>query len=152
MAIWRKCLEHSVVFPVNLFWSNLHPMFLLLCFSWNSHVWSFFSSILGIETFFSEGLKAFYVVLVKDKLSHIKNRKAWWQEHVFLIYCFNFFRNQLWQHLISYNSFRNIFFQSKKFTACKIKDEKEETIFYFLMVFNLLKIIYPFESKKHLRI
>ena len=24
-----------------------------------------------------------------------------------------------------------IFFESKKFTACKIKDEKEETIFYF---------------------
>ena len=44
-----------------------------------------------------------------------------------------------------------IFFQSKKFTACKIKDEKEETTFYFLMVFNLLKIILPFESKKHLR-
>ena len=44
-----------------------------------------------------------------------------------------------------------IFFQSKIFTACKIKDEKEETIFYFLMVFNLLKIIHPFESKKHLR-
>ena len=43
-----------------------------------------------------------------------------------------------------------IFFQSKKFTACKIKDEKE-IIFYFLMVFNLLTIIYPFESKKHLR-
>ena len=30
-------------------------------------------------------------------------------------------------------------------------DEKEETIFYFLMVFNLLKIVHPFESKKHLR-
>ena len=44
-----------------------------------------------------------------------------------------------------------IFFQSKKFTACKIKDEKEETIFHFLMVFNLLKIIHSFESKKHLR-
>ena len=44
-----------------------------------------------------------------------------------------------------------IFFQSKKFTACKIKDEKEETIFYFLMVFNLPKIIHPFESKKYLR-
>ena len=44
-----------------------------------------------------------------------------------------------------------IFFQSKKNTACKIKDEKEETNFYFLMVFNLLKIIHPFESKKHLR-
>ena len=40
-----------------------------------------------------------------------------------------------------------IFFQRKKITACKIKDEKEETIFYFLMVFNLLKIIHPFESK-----
>ena len=43
-----------------------------------------------------------------------------------------------------------IFFQSK-FTACKIKDEKEKTIFYFLMVFSLLKIIHPFESKKHFR-
>ena len=44
-----------------------------------------------------------------------------------------------------------IFFQSKKLTACKIKDEKEETSFYFLMVFDLLKIIHPFESKKHFR-
>ena len=44
-----------------------------------------------------------------------------------------------------------IFFQSKKLTAYKIKNEKEETIFYFLMLFNLLKIIHPFESKKHLR-
>ena len=44
-----------------------------------------------------------------------------------------------------------IFFQSKKFKAFKIKGEKEETIFYFLMVFNLLKVIHPFESKKHLR-
>ena len=43
------------------------------------------------------------------------------------------------------------FFQSKKITACKIKDEKEETIFYFLMVLDPLKIIHPFESKKHLR-
>ena len=34
-----------------------------------------------------------------------------------------------------------VFFQSKKITACKIKDEKEDTFFYFLMVFNLLKII-----------
>ena len=44
-----------------------------------------------------------------------------------------------------------IFFQSKKIRAYKIKDEKEETIFYFLMVFNLPKIIHPFESKKYLR-
>ena len=41
-----------------------------------------------------------------------------------------------------------ILFQSKKFTACKIKDEKDETSFYFCMVFNLLKIIHPFENKK----
>ena len=40
-----------------------------------------------------------------------------------------------------------IFFQSKTFTACEI--EKEQTILYFLMVFHLLKIIHPFESKKH---
>ena len=39
-----------------------------------------------------------------------------------------------------------IFFKAKKFTACTIKDEKEETIFYFLTVLNLLKIIDPFES------
>ena len=30
-------------------------------------------------------------------------------------------------------------------------DEKEETTFYFLMMFNLLNIIHPFESKKYLR-
>ena len=42
-----------------------------------------------------------------------------------------------------------IFFQSKKLTVCKVKDEKEEKILYFLMVFNLLKIIHP--SKKNLR-
>ena len=45
-----------------------------------------------------------------------------------------------------------IFFQSKKFTAFKVKDEKEEKVFYFLMEFNLLKIVQPFESNKHLRI
>ena len=38
---------------------------------------------------------------------------------------------------------------SNIFTACKVKDEKEEAT--FLMVFNLLKIIYPFQCKKHLR-
>ena len=44
-----------------------------------------------------------------------------------------------------------IFFQSNRFTACKIKDGKEKIIFYFLMVFNLLKIMHLFENKKHLR-
>ena len=37
-----------------------------------------------------------------------------------------------------------IFLQRKKITAFKIKDEKDETIFHFLMVFH------PFESKEHL--
>ena len=40
-----------------------------------------------------------------------------------------------------------ILFQSKKFTACKTKDEKAETFIYVLMVFNLLKIIHLLESK-----
>ena len=44
-----------------------------------------------------------------------------------------------------------IFLQSKKFTATNIKDEKEETIFYLLMLFNLLKIIQRFESKKRFK-
>ena len=61
MAIWCKCLEHSAVFPVNLFWSNLHLMFPPLPFSWNSHVWSFFSSILGIGTFFFWKVLKFFV-------------------------------------------------------------------------------------------
>ena len=43
------------------------------------------------------------------------------------------------------------FFQSKKFTACKIKDGEEETIFKFLMVFNLLTIIHPFQGKKNIK-
>ena len=42
-----------------------------------------------------------------------------------------------------------ILFQRKIITACKIKDEKEETILNFLMVFNLLKIIHPLESKTY---
>ena len=43
----------------------------------------------------------------------------------------------------------SIFFQSNRFTVCKVKDEKE--IINSLMVFNLLKIIHPFQGKKHLR-
>ena len=39
----------------------------------------------------------------------------------------------------------SISFQSKKFTACKVKDEKE--VANFLMAFNLLKIINPFQGK-----
>ena len=37
-----------------------------------------------------------------------------------------------------------IFFQSNKFTACKVKDEKE--VANCLMVFSLLKIINPFDD------
>ena len=43
----------------------------------------------------------------------------------------------------------SIFFQINKFTACKVKDQKE--VENSLMAFNLLKIIYPFQGKKHLR-
>ena len=71
MVICCKCLEHSVVFPVDLFWSNLHLTFPLIPFSWNSRVWSFFSFILGTETFFLEGFKVFCIVLLKDKSSQV---------------------------------------------------------------------------------
>ena len=108
MAICCKCLEHSVAFPVELFWSNLYLMFPQIPFSWNSWVWSFLSPVLGIGTFFLEGFKVFYVALMKDKSSHIKNTEVWWYKCVSWIYCFNFFRNPLWQHLISYNKFRNM--------------------------------------------
>ena len=43
----------------------------------------------------------------------------------------------------------SIFFQINKFTACKFKDKKE--VSNSLMAFNLLKIIHPFQGKKHLR-
>ena len=75
MAICCRCFKHSVVFPVDLFWSNLHLMLLPIPFSWTSRVWSFFSSILGIETFFPECFKVFFVVLMKDKSSHRKIQK-----------------------------------------------------------------------------
>ena len=43
----------------------------------------------------------------------------------------------------------SIFFQSNKFTACKVKEEKE--VANSLMALNLLKIIRLFQGKKHLR-
>ena len=43
----------------------------------------------------------------------------------------------------------SILFQINIFTACKFKDKKEVT--NFLMVFNLLKIIHPFQGKKDLK-
>ena len=124
MAICHKCLEHSVVFPVDLFWSNLHLMFPPIPSSWNSRVWSFFLSILGIETFFLEGFKVFCVVLMKDKSSQIKNRKLWWQKRVSLMYCFHFFRNQLWRRLISCNSFRNV-------NMCLLEVAMREKFYFF---------------------
>ena len=71
MTICRKCLEHSVVFPVGFFWSNLHVIFSRIPFSWNSRVWGVFLSILGTETFFLEGFKVFCIVLLKDKSSQV---------------------------------------------------------------------------------
>ena len=41
------------------------------------------------------------------------------------------------------------FLQSNKFTACKVRDKKEVKI--SLMVCNPCKIIYPTQTKKHLR-
>ena len=46
IAICHKCLEHSVVFPADLFWNNWHHLFPPIPFNWNSWVWSFYSSIL----------------------------------------------------------------------------------------------------------
>ena len=43
----------------------------------------------------------------------------------------------------------SIFFQSNKFIAYKVKGEKE--VANSLMAFNLLKIIHPFQGKKHIR-
>ena len=42
-----------------------------------------------------------------------------------------------------------IFFQSNKFTACKVRDGKG--VAKSLIVFYLRKIIYPFKNKKYLR-
>ena len=43
----------------------------------------------------------------------------------------------------------SISFESNWFIACKIKDETK--VAKSLIVFNLLKIIHPFQAKKHLR-
>ena len=43
----------------------------------------------------------------------------------------------------------SISFQSNKFTACKVKNEKEVAI--SLIISNLLKIIHPFQGKNNLK-
>ena len=42
-----------------------------------------------------------------------------------------------------------IFFQSNKFTACKVRNGKG--VAKSLMVFDLHQIVHPFKNKKHLR-
>ena len=60
LATYRhRCLEHSIAFPEDLFWSNLKLMFPPITFRWNSRVRSFFSYILGIKAFFWKVLKFF---------------------------------------------------------------------------------------------
>ena len=60
MEISRKCLEHSALFPVDLFLKQL-------------------ASHISADTPFLEGFKVFCVVLMKEKSLHIKkNRKVWW--------------------------------------------------------------------------
>ena len=51
--------------------------------------------------------------------------------------------------MILKRSNESIFFQSNKFTACMVKDEKQ--VANTLMAFNILKILHPFQCKKHLR-
>ena len=43
----------------------------------------------------------------------------------------------------------SIFFRSNKFTARKVRDEKE--VANSLVALSLLRIIHPFQAKKHLR-
>ena len=43
----------------------------------------------------------------------------------------------------------SVFFQINIFTACKFKDKNK--VVNSSMTFNLLKIVYPFQGKKHLR-
>ena len=43
----------------------------------------------------------------------------------------------------------SVFFQSNKFTACRVNDGRE--VANYLMVFNLQKIIHPIQGKNHLR-
>ena len=109
MAIWHKTkVWNTCCFSSKPFWINLHLMFPPLPFSWNSRVWLFFSSILGIETFFWKVLKFFWVVMKDKVITHKKKIEKHDSKRVHLMYCFNFFRNHLWQHLISYKSFRNM--------------------------------------------
>ena len=56
-----------------------------------------------------------------------------------LVYLLQWFEKSEWEH----------FFQSNKFTAWKVKDEKE--VANSLMKFNLLKIIHPLQGKRHWR-
>ena len=59
MAIHCSCLEHSAVFTVDLFWSNLHLMFLLISFTWNSWVWCFCHPSWELKHFFWKVLNFF---------------------------------------------------------------------------------------------
>ena len=61
----------SVVFPVDLFWSNLHLMFPPIPFSWNSQLWGFFLIHPGNWNIFWDGFKVFCVLLMRDKSSQV---------------------------------------------------------------------------------
>ena len=60
-----------------------------------------------LKKFFWNIFQIFCIVLMKDKPSDIKIEK-YYGKKISLMYLFNFFRNQLWQHLVSYNNFRNM--------------------------------------------
>ena len=71
-----------------------------------------------LKKFFWNIFQIFCIVLMKDKPSDIKIEK-YDGKKISLMYCFNFFRNQLWQDLVSYNSFRNMNMFLLKVAMCE---------------------------------
>ena len=71
-----------------------------------------------LKQFLWKIFQVFCIVLMKDKPSDIKIEK-YDGKKISLMFCFNFFRNQLWQHLVSYNSFRNINMCLLKVAMCE---------------------------------
>ena len=61
-----------------------------------------------LKQFFWQILKVFCIVLMKDNPLGIKKSKSMMVKTCFLNVLFQLVSNQLWQHLISYNSFRNM--------------------------------------------
>ena len=83
MAICRKCLEHFLVFPVDLFWSNLRIMFPPIPFSWNSQVWNFSHPYWELKHFFFGKFQSFLhsvnerQVIIHKKMEKYDGKNVW---------------------------------------------------------------------------